>query len=133
MGIVGQILLAVLSFTSVVGILRYDFDRHHVFNPSWSPHARFHAACFAILSMGVHLMAGIVVSWLPFGRGDSFIVSSTLLVINGGTLLAASLVKGTSTNAGPHEKVWKSYPISIWMVGVYLVVIAIGLYLGLAG
>ena len=128
----GQILFGLLVTSSVVGTYIYDFDRHHIFNASWSPHARFHAACFAILSMGVHLIAGVLIFWLPFGNKGTFLISSALLAMNGGTLLIASLVNGTSTNAGPHEKVWKQQPISIWMVGVYFVVIAAGLLLGLS-
>lgn len=50
-----KLLIAVAAFTTVGGFL-FDWNRTHLFNPNWTPHAKFHDA-FTIL-LGTMLGAG---------------------------------------------------------------------------
>jgi hypothetical protein len=54
---VGRLLLSFVAVFWSVGALAADFNATHVFNPAWSPHARFHAAFQAVLSLGTAAVA----------------------------------------------------------------------------
>jgi hypothetical protein len=130
---IGQSLLAALALASALGTYRADFDKHHVFNPSWSPHARFHAAAYALLNIGVALASFWLCLWLPFGWQSSIKMASGLLVLMGSILFLSSLIPGTSPVAGPHEKIWRKVPLALWINVGYLVVLAIASWCALQG
>lgn len=74
-----NLLLAAAAFTTVGGFL-FDWNRTHLFNPKWTPHAKFHDA-FTIL-LGTMLGAGSF-SLLLKKDGDS------AMQLKWGTLLPA--------------------------------------------
>jgi hypothetical protein len=51
--LLGRFLISLVAVQTGVGSFFFDFNDSHVFNPHWSPHARFHGA------MGVFLGAGM--------------------------------------------------------------------------
>lgn len=101
---IGQALLIVLALASAVGTYIADFDEHHVFNPSWTAHARFHSAAYAILNIGCALICVVLCLFTPLGRHSSLVMACALLFLMGLVLFLATAVKGTSPIAGPHER-----------------------------
>ncbi len=133
MSLVGQMLLMLLSAASAIGTYVADFDKHHVFNPTWSPHARFHAAAYAILNILIALLVFVLCAVTPFGKIASLQMASVLLLIMGTILFLATAVKGTSPIAGPHEKIIRKVPLALWINVAYLAVWGVASYWALKG
>jgi Family of unknown function (DUF6640) len=48
----GKILITLALAITAVGSLLADWNRTHVFNPEWPPHARFHEVAYLCLAVG---------------------------------------------------------------------------------
>jgi hypothetical protein len=49
----GRIMLSVILIIVSFGSAAIDFNTTHIFNPTWSPHARYHDVMLLILLIGV--------------------------------------------------------------------------------
>ncbi len=55
--LIGRILISLIAIETGAGAFFFDFNRSHVFNPFWLPHARFHAAMGVFMGAGLALLA----------------------------------------------------------------------------
>ena len=60
----GQLLIALATTLTAVVPIRTDWNATHVFNPQWSPHARFHT----VTSIGMAVALSPVALWLLWRR-----------------------------------------------------------------
>ncbi|HEV2354337.1 MAG TPA: DUF6640 family protein [Puia sp.] len=67
----GKFLISLVALISAVASYFYDWNRTHIFNPKWPPHAKFHNAQTMLLGTGLGLIA-LYLLWLakadPSGR-----------------------------------------------------------------
>jgi len=97
---IGLILLSIQPITIAFGAFFFDFNETHVFNPTWSGHARFHNG--QTMSMSVYLgLACLFFTWRTPSRPNLALKKESLLaaVVVGTcytlTGLSATLYPGT--------------------------------------
>ncbi|MBI1861917.1 MAG: hypothetical protein HYR96_13465 [Deltaproteobacteria bacterium] len=120
----GRILLTILALVQSLATPVYDFDRRHIFNPGWPGHARYHAAAFVFLNMGV----GFVALWLIWGHPDLTREAAVLLALSSLVMFLAAGVPKVVIQADG-ERLILGHPVSSWMAGVFLVLVAVGWWL----
>jgi len=59
----GRYLISLAALITIFAPILADWNKSHIFNPRWSPHARFHA----ITSLGMALSLAPVSLWLVCG------------------------------------------------------------------
>ena len=120
-----RILFIFLGSFSAVATLLSDFNRLHIFNPNWPPHARFHAAAYAILNILGSLLAAFLALKEPFGNASLYFAAS-LLFLSVFTFFLALAVPGTSPVASSAERHMWNIPVSVCMAGVFALLVALG-------
>ena len=118
---IGRVILSGLAFFQVVATPFYDFDRRHVFNPAWPPHARYHAAALTLL----HMALGALSLWLLWLRPELTVLAALLLSFSSAVTLTAALVPGVSRYADG-DRSFFGHPISLWMMALYLLLTIVG-------
>jgi hypothetical protein len=68
MALLGSVLLSVCPILMAVGAVVMDYSKTHMFNPHWTPHAKFHNG--QTISMSVVL--GISSLWYAHAASHSF-------------------------------------------------------------
>lgn len=59
-----KILVSAVALVTIFGAFMFDWDKTHIFNPNWPPHAKFHNG--QTMSMGVAL--GLLTLWLVWRK-----------------------------------------------------------------
>jgi hypothetical protein len=99
----GQVVLSVVLALGLGACLGFQWNKTHVFNPAWHPHARFHAAqlClfFAVLSAGALWMTW----WAPVSPGIAAAVAAAVPLSFWGGELVALTVPGTDPSPDPDK------------------------------
>ena len=87
----------------LVGCLGFQWNKTHVFNPAWHPHARFHAVqlClfFAVLSAGALWMTW----WAPLSPGVAAGVAAAVPISFWAGEFVALTVPGTDPSPDPNK------------------------------
>lgn len=63
----GKILITIVAIWATAGSYIFDWNKTHIYNPRWPPHAKFHNAQTMLLGTMIGLLA-IYVLW--FQKGD---------------------------------------------------------------
>jgi hypothetical protein len=66
---VGRLLVTAAALGSGISHALADLNRTHVFNPRWTPHARFHAASAVVTDVGWSI-ASLWLLWRPGTRDE---------------------------------------------------------------
>ena len=125
------ILTFVIAVFPVINVLA-DWNKTHLFNPAWHPHARFHAAVMSLIVWGVAAIA----LWLLWRRSiepELGIKVAALLALTLWTpfLYADHLVPGSSQSVNYPEPVPLSQVAGITLYPqVVLALIAVALIAG---
>jgi Family of unknown function (DUF6640) len=84
-----------------VGSLIADWNQTHVFNPAWSPHARFHEVAYLCLTVG----ASAIGLWLLWRRSAApeVGVAAWVPVLAVGSFFVAELVPGAHLDDQPGQ------------------------------
>jgi len=107
----------ILTFVLVVGAVvstAVDWNRTHLFNPAWHPHARFHDALFLALLDGTTLIM-LWLLWRP-SREPAVAVAATalyLLAVWTPFLYIEALIPGTSLLASANVPVLRLGGVSL--------------------
>lgn len=96
--LVGSIILSVVLIAGTFALICFQWNKSHVFNPTWHPHARFHAVQLTFF----FIILSVVALWLVWQNSPR---SSTITFVTAlipftfwlGELLAL-LVPGTDPN-----------------------------------
>src|SRR5690348_6946279 len=62
---IGRLIIAGAAVGTAIGQAQADLNATHVFNPRWSPHARFHA----VAGLGVSTSSALLALWLLWRPG----------------------------------------------------------------
>src|SRR3712207_5999807 len=94
--ILGRLLITVALVSTVVGPVAADWNRTHIFNPEWPPHARFHGVVGLCLSVAFSLV-GLWLLWRPSPERDLHtLVAALVPVVGWGSFFLALQVPGAS-------------------------------------
>jgi Family of unknown function (DUF6640) len=99
----GQVLLSLSLIGTAVGTVLADWNRSHVFNPDWPPHAHFHAAAFVLATVGFSLLGLWLVWKRSADRGTCELVAATVPLLTVGTFFIVCLVPGAAVEDRPGQ------------------------------
>jgi len=99
--LLGRILLTIALLSTLFGPISADWNHTHVFNASWSPHAKFHSVAGLFMTIGFSLIG----LWLLWCKSMDFLpqllVATAVPVLAWGTFFLAVLVPGTGVEDQP--------------------------------
>ena len=109
---VGKLLISATAVGQMIGPYLFDFNRTHIYNESWPPHAKFHNA--QTMSSGVALSVATLVNlWRP-GSGrvglDAAALSASVYWVS---QLSAVLYPGTASVDPPGKDNWPQLRFTI--------------------
>ncbi|GAA2206242.1 hypothetical protein GCM10009850_017000 [Nonomuraea monospora] len=95
-------LVALMAVETALGALLFDLVLHdtaheHMFNPAWSPHAKFHDAQYIVTSLALGLLA---LALLAGRRGDAharLLWAAGVVAVPWASMFPALLFPGTAT------------------------------------
>ena len=129
-----KILLSVLVVATTLVSIVADWNSSHVFNPDWSPHAKFHD--IMLLTLLVGLMP--ILLWLLWRKSAepevAVKVTTAVLVTFWGSFYLNYLIPGTSPRAFPDIPPPSLYGIPLYpnmvvaAIIIVLSLVAYGLY-----
>jgi hypothetical protein len=99
----GQVLLSLSLVGTAVGTVLADWNRSHVFNPDWPPHARFHAAAFVLATVGLSLLGLWLVWKRSEDRGTCELAAAAVPLLTVGTFFFVALVPGADVEDRPGQ------------------------------
>ncbi|MET0635270.1 MAG: DUF6640 family protein [Chitinophagaceae bacterium] len=74
----GKILISIVAIYSALGSYIFDWNQTHIYNPRWSPHAKFHNAQTMLLGTCLGLFA-LWTLWVYQGKKSDKIRFSVIL------------------------------------------------------
>lgn len=73
----GKILITIVALWATAGSYIFDWNRTHIYNPRWPPHAKFHNAQTMLLGT----MIGLLSLWILWSQKNDKIAAIRLAVI----------------------------------------------------
>lgn len=115
------ITFCVLVFAVVIPIL--ETNASHVFNPNWTPHARFHEVWQLLTNCGL----GLLCLWLAWVKNQIRLASVLVTLVMGGILIAHAIqdIYGGSVLSGNTSKTVLGLELSIFVAGL-TIILALG-------
>ena len=115
----GKVLISLSAVGTTVGPYAADWNKTHIHNPAWPPHAKFHNA--QTMSMGAALgLASLYHLWKP-GRSPASLTSAAIIAsLYGLTQLSAGLYPGTASVDPPGEDNWPQLKYTLPNLGLVL-------------
>jgi hypothetical protein len=99
----GELLITMSLIVTALGSLIHDWNKTHVYNPEWPPHARFHFV--SVVAMNFAL--GALGLWLLWGPSEhnttTLFVSALIPIIVWGSFFAAIAVPGCKAEDHPGQ------------------------------
>ncbi len=91
----GRLCITIIALFTCFGAYSADWNHTHIYNPRWSPHAKFHNA--QTMSMGLALgLASLYYLWRPEYNLDSLFTSALLTSMYWVTQASGILYPGTA-------------------------------------
>lgn len=127
---IGKMLISLVASFTAVGSFLFDWNDSHLFNPLWSPHARFHGA----VSLGMTTILSSVALWSLWRRSPdqdaSVTVVAAILVAYWGPLFLAPFVPGAAVEDPGHKLVRiLGVPRNVLGAGATITTAGLGWYL----
>lgn len=132
---IGRVLLSVVLVSTAVVSVAVDWNASHIFNPDWTPHAKFHDVVMLHLLSGVCLL-GLWLLWRrsPEPEIGARVAALIPIIFWGAFFYTTILVPGTSLSASPEETPPQilgipAYPnVVVAIISVILAVLGYWLY-----
>jgi hypothetical protein len=106
-------ILAVVGAIVVLGAIPAEINRAHVFNPEWPPHAKFHAATYAVMNLAAGLAAEALLWVAPRVRVVSGVAAGLLAAVQLALLVGCAFPGASARAEG--EPVLLRVPIALWI------------------
>jgi hypothetical protein len=124
----GKWLISLVALWSAIGSYFFDWNRTHIYNPHWPPHAKFHNAQTMLLGTALGLCA-LGLLWLVRDTDRRAVHLAGLLAsLYWLTQAAALLFPGTAL-VDPEFSHLREMPAQLIVDGVMLALLAAGLLL----
>lgn len=115
----GKVLISLSAAGTAVGVYVADWNKTHIYNPTWPPHAKFHNA--QTMSMGVALgLASLYYLWKPAQTRASLETAAVIASIYGVTQLSVALYPEVSSVDPPGENTWPQLMTTLPSLGFVL-------------
>jgi hypothetical protein len=124
----GRVLLTLAGVATIVGPIRADWNRTHVFNERWPSHARFHG----IVSLGMAAALSAFAIWRLWSRSPDpaagRAVAAAVPLAYWGSFFPAALVPGSGVDDPPHPvpRVGGVVPINVAIAAATTLLAAAG-------
>jgi hypothetical protein len=125
--VIGKLILTVTLVSTVIGTNVADWNRTHVFNPNWTPHARFHDVTYLVVTTGF-CAVGLWLLWRRSAEPDvGARVAALAPIFAWGSFFIAEMVPGVhfEDDVGQVPRV-AGAPINILLAAVFCVASAVG-------
>jgi hypothetical protein len=101
--VLGKPLISLVAVAEIVGPFIADWNRTHIYNPRWPPHAKFHGGQTVLMGAALGgLSLGYL--WLPRGDQKGHLQAATLLAsLYWITQMGAFLVPGAAATDPDYE------------------------------
>ena len=113
--ITGRVILSVIAIGAIVSPFLADWNATHIYNPLWTPHAKFHNA--QTMTMAVLLgLSGMFFLWRRPGGGADVVPAIVLIALYWVSQLPAFLFPGvawTDPNLLQHGQSLTDVPIQL--------------------
>ena len=117
-------LITLPIFAMTVLPILFDWNRTHVFNPAWPPHAGFHNALEISMAFGYSLVA-LWLLWMRSAEPGAGVLTATLVsVIFWGSFFIAISVPGTLGEEGIPRIL--NIPLNLFIAALMLLVTVLG-------
>ena len=104
----------------MIGSYVADWNKTHIHNPTWPPHAKFHNAQTMSMGAGLSLVA-LYQLWKPGRSRESLESAAIIASLYGLTQLSAVLYPGTASVDPPREDNWPQLKYTLPSLGLVLV------------
>ena len=126
----GRYLISLAALITVVAPILADWNKTHIFNPRWPPHARFHA----VTGLGMALTLAPVALWLVWRRSEDSAMATTLAALipiaYWGPFFLAAVVPGAAPEDPDHRLVRiAGVPVNLLGAGATTLTAGLGWYL----
>lgn len=119
--ILGRVLITLVALFWALGACAADFNQTHVFNPAWTPHARFHGAFQLVLALATNAVA-VRLTW-----SRSLFYGAVLAGIYPAAFFVTPLVPGVAfSDPGQPVHNLAGIPGQLVMAAVTLSLLALG-------
>jgi hypothetical protein len=92
----GRLLISIVALYAAFGSYIFDWNNTHIFNPNWTPHAKFHNAQDMLLGTTTGLLALWVLWVMKIGEQNKLKLSVALAGLYWATQLGAIFFPGTA-------------------------------------
>jgi hypothetical protein len=126
----GRSFISLAALITIVAPILADWNKTHIFNPHWPPHARFHA----ITGLGMALTLAPVSLWLAWQRSTDSPIATTVAALipiaYWGPFFLAAVVPGAAVE-DPDQRLVRiaGVPMNVLGAGATVVTAALGWYL----
>ncbi len=124
----GAWVITLVALTAVVGPFVADWSPSHLFNPRWTPHAKFHNAQTMLLGLGLGLSA-LWFLWRPSGNSKTNLSAAALFAALYWVTQAGSIAFPGTALFDPEFAPNSALPVQVIMDVIILGVLAFGYYL----
>ena len=126
----GKILITIVAIWAAGGAYIFDWNHTHIFNPHWTPHAKFHNAQTMLLGTCLGLLSLWVLWFQKSGALEKLRLSTILASLYWLTQMGSLLFPGTALS-DPEFSYPGQLPIQAIMDVVLLGILGIAYYLEL--
>lgn len=117
----GRTLLAIVGVVTSTGCFIADWNETHIYNPLWTPHAKFHNG--QTMSMGALL--GLCTFYYLYSASADVTVATVFASLYWITQFSAWFYPGSELVDPPHDASWNKNP-QLFLQGGLLTMCAVG-------
>ena len=122
---IGRVLITIVALVSTLGSYFADWNRTHIFNPNWPPHAKFHNAQTMLMGSCLGLLS-LYVLWIGKANPSEKVKQATALAgLYWLTQAGAILFPGTAL-VDPEFSQGSKLPAQFILDAVLFAMLAIG-------
>ncbi len=125
----GELLITVTLIITALGSIIHDWNKTHVYNPEWPPHARFHFVGVVAMNFVLGIL-GLWLLWGPTKDKTTLFVSALIPIVVWGSFFAAIVVPGCKAEDHPGQVPrLAGIPVNMLAAAAFCAMSAVGYFL----
>ncbi|MEM7802921.1 MAG: DUF6640 family protein [Chloroflexota bacterium] len=121
--LIAKLIVTALILATGLGTVIQDWNETHLYNTTWPPHALFHMAMGILMILGLDLIAGYIVWFMPAPNKQRIWLGTALMALIFAAVLGANLFP--MSGLGPGESTGLNNQITVAWVGLGLSLVAV--------